>query len=196
MAFDRATPLPAMSRWASGLSFLSMARVTSGNSAAPVAPGAATITIIAKVRIVTERQIIVHVRRSKTDQEGAGRKVGIPYGWNRWCPVSALNEWLEIGGIEDGPVFHSVDRHGNAFGGRLSGEAVSLIIKARVTAVDLAPEEYSGHSLRARLATSAVAAGVSSWKIRQQTGHASDGMLAKYIRDGELFVNNAVNSFL
>ncbi len=84
-----------------------------------------------------------------------------------------------------------MDRHGNLLDGRLSGEAVSLVIKERVAAVGLPPEEYSGHSLRAGLATSAAAAGVSSWKIRQQTGHASDAMLARYVRDGELFIDNA-----
>jgi len=81
-------------------------------------------------------------------------------------------------------------------GGRLSSEAVSLILKERVVSVGLAPEEYSGHSLRAGLATSAASAGVPSWKIRQQTGHASDAMLARYVRDGELFIDNATAQLL
>jgi integrase len=136
--------------------------------------------------------VVIHVRRSKTDQEGVGRKIGIPHGRTRWCPVAALNDWLERAGIEDGPVFRPVDRHGRVQGQRLSGEAVSLVVKERVAAIGLEPNEFSGHSLRAGLATSAAAAGVSSWKIRQQTGHASDAMLARYIRDGELFVDNAV----
>ncbi len=147
--------------------------------------------------IETVRQgIVIHIRRSKTDQEGVGRKVGIPHGRTRWCPVTALNDWLERSGIGDGPVFRRVDRHGKLLGGRLSGAAVSLVIKARVAAVGLDPNEYSGHSLRAGLATSAAASGVSSWKIRQQTGHASDAMLARYIRDGELFVDNAAGALL
>ncbi len=147
--------------------------------------------------IETVRQgIVVHIRRSKTDQEGAGRKVGIPHGRTRWCPVTALNDWLERSGVAEGPVFRRVDRHGNLLRARLSGEAVSLVIKARVAAVGLDPVEYSGHSLRAGLATSAAASGVSSWKIRQQTGHASDALLARYIRDGELFVDNAAGALL
>ena len=73
---------------------------------------------------------------------------------------------------------------------------MSLVIKERVAAVGLDSDEFSGHSLRAGLATSAAAAGVSSWKIRQQTGHAFDAMLARYIRDGELFVNNAAGVLL
>ena len=145
-----------------------------------------------RIDIEAVRQgMVIHIHRSKTDQEGVGRKVGIPHGRTRWCPVTALNDWMENAGIEDGPVFRRVDRHGNLLDGRLSGEAVSLVIKERVAAIGLAPDDYSGHSLRAGLATSAASAGVSSWKIRAQTGHASDAMLARYIRDGEIFVNNA-----
>ncbi len=140
--------------------------------------------------------VVVHVHRSKTDQEGAGRKVGIPHGRTRWCPVTALNDWLARTGIDDGPVFRPVDRHGRVHDARLSGEAVSLVVKGRAAAVGLDPDDYSGHSLRAGLATSAAAAGVSSWKIRQQTGHASDAMLARYIRDGELFADNAAGALL
>ncbi len=139
---------------------------------------------------------MVHLRRSKTDQEGAGRKIGIPHGRTRWCPVTALNSWMERAGIEEGPIFRPVDRHGKVGAQRLSGEGVSLVIKERAAAVGLDPDDYSGHSLRAGLATSAAAAGVSSWKIRQQTGHASDAMLARYIRDGEIFVDNAAGALL
>ncbi len=99
-------------------------------------------------------------------------------------------------GIEEGPIFRPVDRHGKVGAQRLSSEGVSLVIKERVSAVGLDPDDYSGHSLRAGLATSAAAAGVSSWKIRQQTGHASDAMLARYIRDGEMFVDNAAGALL
>ncbi len=140
--------------------------------------------------------IVVNVRRSKTDQEGAGRKVGIPYGRTQWCPVTALSEWLEFSGIEDGAVFRRVDRHGNLIDQRLSGEAVSLMIKGRVADAELDAEGYSGHSLRAGFATSAAATGISSWKIRQQTGHTSEAMLKRYVRDGELFVDNAAASLL
>jgi integrase len=140
--------------------------------------------------------IVVHLRRSKTDQEGAGRKVGVPHGRTRWCPVAAIGDWLKYASIEYGPVFRPLDRHGNLSNTRLSGEAVGMVVKARVVAIGHDPGDYSGHSLRAGLATSAAAAGVSSWKIRAQTGHASDAMLARYIRDGELFVGNAAGALL
>ena len=140
--------------------------------------------------------IIIHLRRSKTDQTGAGRKIGIPLGRSRWCPVAALEAWLLRSRITEGAVFRPIDRHGRIQDVRLSGEAVSLVVRGRVAAAGLNPAPYTAHSLRAGLATSASQAGVSSWKIRQQTGHASDAMLSRYIRGGELFVDNAAGALL
>lgn len=134
--------------------------------------------------------LTVTIQRSKTDQEGRGRKVGIPFARGRACPVRALQDYLEESGISEGPIFRSITRHGE-LGGRLSGNAVSLIIKARAEAAGLDPTNYSGHSLRAGLATSAAAAGIPSYKVRQQTGHKNDAMLQRYIRDSQIFTDNA-----
>ena len=75
-------------------------------------------------------------------------------------------------------------------------EAVSLVVRKRVAAARFDPAGYSRHSLRGGFATSAVQAGVSTFKVRAQTGHASDAMLARYIRDGELFLDNAAGALL
>lgn len=140
--------------------------------------------------------VVVTLRRSKTDQEGRGRKIGIPVGRTRWCPVRHLAEWLDLAGITYGPIFRGMNRHGHVFDQRLSGEAVSIIVKRRAGAAGFDPNLYSGHSLRAGLATSAAMAGASTWKIRRQTGHASDAMLSRYIRDGDMFTDNAVSAVL
>ena len=146
--------------------------------------------------IETERRgVILHLRRSKTDQLGHGRKIAVPYGRTRHCPILALEAWLMIVGT-DGPLFRPVDRHGRVGQDQLSGNAVSGIVQSRLAAAGIDPTGYSGHSLRAGLATSAAQAGVPTWKIRQQTGHASDAMLSRYVRDGELFVGNAVSALL
>lgn len=140
--------------------------------------------------------IVIHLRRSKTDQMGQGRKIAIPHGRTRWCPVQHLTDWLDHAGIEQGPIYRRIDRHGHIAADRLSGEAVSIIVKKRVEAAGFNPDAYSGHSLRAGLATSAAMAGASMWKIRQQTGHASDAMLTRYIRDGDMFADNAAGAVL
>jgi integrase len=140
--------------------------------------------------------VILTIRRSKTDQDGTGRKVGIPLGRTIHCPVRALEVWLTAAQIEGGPIFRPVDRHGRVSYARLSGDAVSLILRDRVAAARFDPTGFSGHSLRAGFATSATRAGVSTLKIRQQTGHAFDAMLSRYIREGELFLGNAAGILL
>jgi integrase len=140
--------------------------------------------------------LIVHLRRSKTDQDATGRKIGIPFGRTRFCPVLAVERWLEFSGIESGAIFRPINRHGRIAPGRLSGDAVSVVVKERVSDAGLDPAAFSGHSLRAGFATSAAQAGVSTSKIRAQTGHASDAMLIRYIRDGELFTDNAAGAVL
>ena len=146
--------------------------------------------------VPVRRGIEITIRASKTDQEKAGRKIGIPHGRTRHCPVAALDAWLASSGIDHGSVFRPIDRHGHIQRERLSGEAVSQIICRHVAAAGIDPAGFSGHSLRAGFATSAVQAGASTSKIRAQTGHASDAMLARYVRDGDLFIGNAAGVLL
>lgn len=147
--------------------------------------------------ISTVRQgLILHLRRSKTDQEGAGRKIGIPHGRTRHCPVAALETWLGRSGITGGPLFRPINRHGHMADARLSGEAVATVIRERVSEVGIDSTGYSGHSLRSGFATSAAHTGASPWKIRQQTGHASDAMLSRYIKAGQMFEENAAAALL
>lgn len=135
--------------------------------------------------------LILTLPRSKTDQMGEGRKIGIPNGRSKICPVRSVRLWLEKSGIDNALVFRSVTKGGVVSEQSLSDRAVADIIKSYAKKAGLNPERYSGHSLRSGLATSAAQQGISSWKIRAQTGHKSDTMLARYIRDGDLFTDNA-----
>jgi integrase len=139
--------------------------------------------------------LTVRLRRSKTDQEGAGRTVGIPYGTNlATCPVRAWRAWLDVSGITEGHAFCPVDRHGHLGTTRLSGNAVALVLKRHAARAGLDPAEVAGHSLRAGLATSAAAAGVPERVIAEQTGHKGTAMLRRYIREGSLFRENAAGA--
>jgi integrase len=141
---------------------------------------------------ITRKGLVVTLRRSKTDQEGAGRKIAIPYGSNpETCPVRALEAWLRASGIDEGAIFRAVNRHRKMQPGRLSGYAVALIVQRYAEAARLDPEKYAGHSLRAGLATAAAIAGASERSIMAQTGHRSGAMVRRYIRDGNLFRENA-----
>ncbi len=136
--------------------------------------------------------LTVTLRRSKTDQEGQGRKVGIPYGSNPdTCPVRVLQMWLEQAAITDGPVFRPLDRHGRVKPGRLAGIDVARIVKKLAERAGLDAATYAGHSLRAGHATSAAIAGASERSIMNQTGHRSVQMVRRYIRDGNLFRDNS-----
>jgi site-specific recombinase XerD len=146
---------------------------------------------VADVR-VTGDGLVVTIRRSKTDQEGAGREIGIPYGSSPdTCPVRAVRAWLRARSIDGPALFCRIDRHGRQHPGRLSDRAVARVVQRTARAAGLDPALYAGHSLRAGLATSAAAADVPERVIAQQTGHKSMAVLRRYIRSGSLFRENA-----
>jgi integrase len=136
--------------------------------------------------------LTVTLRRSKTDQDGAGRKIGIPYGSNpETCPVRTFQAWIEQAGIAGGPLFRSINRHGQVQPGRLSGIDVARIVKKLAERAGLDAAKYAGHSLRAGHATAAAISGASERSIMNQTGHRSVQMVRRYIRDGSLFRENS-----
>ncbi len=142
---------------------------------------------------VTRDGLVVTIRRSKTDQEGEGRKIGIPYGSNpATCPVRALQDWLAQCGFTEGPLYRPIDRFGKVASMRLSAAAVADIVKRYAAAVGLKASDFAGHSLRSGLATSAAMGGASERSIMAQTRHRSVATVRRYIRDGSLFRENAV----
>jgi site-specific recombinase XerC len=88
------------------------------------------------------RGVVLHLRRSKNDHDGKGHKVAIPYGRSRWCPVASLDAWLSASSIAEGAIFRPVDRHGRVHNVRLSGEAVSIVVRERITAAGLDAAGY------------------------------------------------------
>lgn len=142
----------------------------------------------------TSDGLIIALRRSKTDQEGRGRKIGIPaLPSSDACPVRALHEWLDASRITTGPIFHSVAIGGRLQPGRLSPRAVALVIKRRLSE-DRDATKFAGHSLRAGFVTSAAMGGANLKAIMKQTGHRSLEMVLRYTRDASLFRGNAVSS--
>ena len=138
--------------------------------------------------------LLVRIRRSKTDPEGAGQEIGIPRGTHQETdPVIALGRWRTLGGHAVGPLFRVVDRRGRVLPQRMSDRAVTRILQraARMAGLDI--PDLSGHSLRAGFATSAAQAGASERAIAQQTRHRSLTTLRRYIRRGTLFEENAAS---
>ena len=152
---------------------------------------------------LTSEGLVVTLRRSKTDQIGQGRQIGVPYGRRlKTCPVRSLQSWLEVADITSGAIFREttrgdrlasayMDKSGRQRGLRLSDKTVALVVKRAAKAAGFDPKKYAGHSLRGGLATSAAAAGASERSIMAATGHRSVQMVRRYIRAGELFRDNA-----
>jgi site-specific recombinase XerD len=136
--------------------------------------------------------LTILLRRSKTDQEGVGRKIGIPPGAHAaTCPVRALQQWLHQSSVLTGAVFRAVNRHGRVRDRRLSGVDVARVVKKLAEREGLDAEKYAGHSLRSGHATSAAIGGASEREIMNQTGHRSVEMVRRYIRDTNLFRENS-----
>ena len=151
-----------------------------------------------------EEGLDVLIRRSKTDQEGAGRTIGIPRGRNReTCPVIALQRWIRLAGITEGPLFRAHRSRtdgpgprqqrpeGRAGTARLTPQGIARVVQRAAARIGLDPAEFAGHSLRAGFATEAAAQGASERAIMRQTGHRSVEMVRRYIRDGDRYRDNA-----
>ena len=124
----------------------------------------------------------IFIKRSKTDQSGEGSIKGIPYfDNNKYCPVRSLKKWIEFNNIKSGKVFS------------VSDKTVALVIKKYSYLAGLDSSKYAGHSLRSGFATSAAEAGAEERSIMAMTGHKSTEMVRRYIKEANLFKNNALN---
>ena len=141
--------------------------------------------------------VVCTLRRSKTDQEGAGREVGIPYSKDKTiCPVLALKAWLRQAKIKTGSVFRRVDRYGFVSRTRgLDPSSVAYIVKQAARRAGFrSVRDVSGHSFRSGHVSQAVRNGVPEYVVMKQTGHKSREVLGAYIRLGELFTQNPAQS--
>ena len=124
----------------------------------------------------------IFVKKSKTDQSGEGMTKAIPYFDNsKFCPVNALKSWIEIFDLKKGKIFD------------ISDKSVALIIKKYANYAGLDSHRYAGHSLRSGFATSTAESGAEERNIMAMTGHKSAEMVRRYIKEANLFKNNALN---
>ena len=134
------------------------------------------------------------IRRSKTDQFGEGMTKGLPYFSNQiYCPVLHLKKWLEISNISTGPLFRRFVKGSILSKNRLTDQTVALLIKEYLKLANIDNKNYSGHSLRSGFATSAAESGAEERSIMAMTGHKSTEMVRRYIKEANLFKNNALN---
>ena len=136
----------------------------------------------------------ITVRKSKTDKFGEGMIKGLPYFNDKnYCPVNNLREWLEISNIKSGPVFRRFSKGSVLTDKRLTDQSVVLIIKEHLRLAGIENKNFSGHSLRSGFATVAADSGADERSIMAMTGHKTTQMVRRYIREANLFKNNALN---
>jgi len=136
----------------------------------------------------------ISIRRSKTDQFGEGSIKALPYfDSHRYCPVVSLKNWLNITKINSGPLFRRFLKGLKLSENRLTDQTVALLIKEYLQLAGIDSKNYSGHSLRSGFATSAAESGAEERSIMAMTGHKSTEMVRRYIKEANLFKNNALN---
>ena len=134
------------------------------------------------------------IRRSKTDQFGEGFTKALPYfDSSQYCPVVSLKKLLDLSKIRSGPVFRRFSKGSKLSENRLTDQTVALLIKEYLNLAGIDSKNFSGHSLRSGFATSAAESGVEERNIMAMTGHKSTEMVRRYIKEANLFKNNALN---
>jgi len=134
------------------------------------------------------------IKRSKTDQFGEGMIKGLPYFSNEvYCPVANLKKWLDISKIKSGPIFRRFSKGSTITDSRLTDQSVSLLIKEYLNLAGIDNKNFAGHSLRSGFATVAAESGADERSIMAMTGHKSTQMVRRYIREANIFKNNALN---
>ena len=136
----------------------------------------------------------INLKRSKTDQFGEGSVKGLPYFDNvKYCPVLSLKKWIEISKIDSGPLFKRFTKGSKLTDNRLTDQTIALLIKKYLKLAGIESKNYSGHSLRSGFATSAAESGAEERSIMAMTGHKSTEMVRRYIKEANLFKNNALS---
>ena len=136
----------------------------------------------------------IKIKRSKTDQFGEGSIKGIPYfNESLYCPVTTLKRWLNVSKITKGAIFRRFTKGSHLTKHRLTDQTVALIIKSYLDITGIDSKNYSGHSLRSGFATSAAESGAEERSIMAMTVHKSAEMVRRYIKEANLFKNNALN---
>jgi len=136
----------------------------------------------------------ITLRKSKTDQFGEGTLKALPYfDSSQYCPVVSLQNWIKISKISSGPIFRRFLKGSKLSDYRLTDQTVALLIKEYLNLAGIDSKNFSGHSLRSGFATSAAESGVEERNIMAMTGHKSTEMVRRYIKEANLFKNNALN---
>ena len=147
------------------------------------------------------RHLTVTLLRHKT-QGNEPEVYVVPRAGNS-IAVAAIEHWIAIAGVTNGqPLLRKVHKTGAIGSDSLDPQSISAIIKRRVAehlvrrgvTAEIATQEaarYSGHSLRHGFAATAAEAGASLPAIKAITGHRSDAIVGRYLKQADKIKTNA-----
>jgi integrase len=142
---------------------------------------------------VTDEGLVIHVRRSKTDQSGQGTMRGVPYqSDSALCPVRAVTRWASTrsaGQAErpEDPFFRVILRGGRVSDRGIGPKWVARVVQRTCERAGMSPKDFAGHSLRRGFATEAARRGKPLEAIQHHLRHASIATTQRYVEEGKLF---------
>jgi integrase len=138
--------------------------------------------------------LVVNLVRSKTDQEGEGRRVAIPTSSRHRCPARSLLDWRQMSGKYEGYIFRRFSPKGNLLDKSISADRANTIIKVIAKEAGCSrADEMSAHSLRRGFATETARMGASMASIKKHGGWKTTKTVLEYIEEGREFSDSAVN---
>lgn len=144
-----------------------------------------------------DQGIDILIPHSKTDQTNEGRYCAVPYGNEQLCPVRALVQWIAQSRIASGPIFRRIHLNNHLDKASLVPLSVSNILKKRAQDAGVPQAaNFSSHSLRRGLATSANRDGASLPAIMRQGRWKNVNTVMEYIEATTRFEENAAASVL
>lgn len=144
----------------------------------------------------TPQGFFVTIRREKTDQEGAGRDFAIPYNLEHpdFCPVKAVQAWLQISKVSTGPLFRGLKKGGVPSSTRMAPTGIYGVVKRAFRAAGIDARGYSPHSMRAGHVTEARRQGIDDSSIMAVTGHRKRETVERYNREQDAFKKTSAGS--
>ena len=143
--------------------------------------------------------VILRIGKSKTDQEGRGRVIGIQFGCRAaTCPVRALKKWIEVRGHKNGPLFLRFNSPTYMYDEGITRKAINLVVQRSLNRAGIKTKlkRYGSHSLRAGLITTAISRGASELSVMDRTGQKSIATIQKYVRPARAFRFNPLKGVL
>ena len=151
---------------------------------------------IANIKL-SEEGVEILIAHSKTDQENTGQYCAIPYGNEKLCAVSALQTWIDKAGIQSGFIFRRILKGDKISDLGINAASVNDLIKKHAVAAGIEnAADFSSHSMRRGLATTASRDGVSIPAIMRQGRWKQVDTVMEYIEAAQRFEENAAGQVL